>query len=314
MTDGLISFTDLTKRFGRGAAAVTAVDGLTTEVRPGRVTGFLGPNGAGKTTSLRCLLGLVQPTHGTALFGGTRYEDLADPVRTVGACLEATAFYPGRRARDHVRVIADAAGIPAARADAVLEQVGLSGAEDRRVGDYSLGMRQRLTLAVALLGDPQYLILDEPANGLDPQGIAWLRGFLRYLAAQGRTVLVSSHVLAEVQQTADDVVILSRGRLIVAEALAELERSRATLTVHVVTPTPDRLLAALRADLPGAEVEGDSGVLQVRGATAAQVGSTAFRANVELHGLTQHSPDLEQLFLELTAPPPVPGTGIGASA
>lgn len=299
MTAGVITFEDLTKRFG----AVTAVDSFTVEVQPGRVTGFLGPNGAGKTTSLRCLLGLVRPTGGGALFDGQPYERLAEPVSTVGASLEATGFYPGRRARDHVRMIADAGGLPAARAGEVLDLVGLGPAKDRRVSEYSLGMRQRLTLAVALLGDPQFLILDEPANGLDPQGIAWLRGFLRYLADQGRTILISSHVLAEVQQTADDVVIINRGQLVVAESLAALESDFGAAAVEVITPQPAQLTAALAEHLPAATVRGEGGVLEVVGATTAEVGSVAFRAGVELHGLTQRSPDLERLFLELTAQP-----------
>ena len=280
MPDGVITFSDLTKRFGRSATSLIAVDRLTVAVQPGRVTGFLGPNGAGKTTSLRCLLGLVQPTSGEALFAGQRYEQLPDPARTVGASLEATGFYPGRRARDHVRVIADAAGLPAQRADAVLTQVGLTGVEDRRVGEYSLGMRQRLTLAVALLGDPQYLILDEPANGLDPQGIAWLRGFLRYLAGQGRTVLISSHVLGEIQQTADDVIIINRGRLVVAQPLAELEQTGTAPAVAVITPDADRLVAALAEEVPTAVVERTGEQLEVRGATAAQIGAAAFRCGV----------------------------------
>jgi ABC-2 type transport system ATP-binding protein len=199
----------LTKRFG----AVTAVDDLTFAVRPGTVTGFLGPNGAGKTTTLRMLLGLVTPTSGTATIGGRRYAEIHDPLRQVGAVLEASSFHPGRSARDHLRVLCAAAGLPASRADDALRQVGLAEAAGRRVGGFSLGMRQRLGLASALLGEPGVLILDEPANGLDPEGIRWLRGFLRHLADGGRTVLVSSHVLAEVAQTVDDVVIIATGRL-----------------------------------------------------------------------------------------------------
>src|SRR4029453_12088060 len=193
----VITIQGLTKRFG----PVTAVDDLSFEVDQGTVVGFLGPNGAGKTTTLRTLLGLVTPTAGSARMDGKPYRELADPIRQVGAVLEASSFHPGRSARNHLRVVATAAGLPLDRADAVLDQVGLTTAAHRRVGGFSLGMRQRLGLATALLGDPQVLILDEPANGLDPEGIHWLRGFLRKLADQGRTVLVSSHVLAEVAQT-----------------------------------------------------------------------------------------------------------------
>jgi len=202
----------LTKVFGR-RGRVRAVDDLSFTVQPGRVTGFLGPNGSGKTTTLRCLLGLVRPTAGRTLIGGTPYAELADPLRTAGAALEASSFHPGRSGRNHLRVIAASAHIPDTRVEEVLALVGLTEAGRRRVVEYSLGMRQRLALAAALLGDPPALLLDEPANGLDPEGIAWLRSFLRSLAAEGRTVLVSSHVLSEVQQTVDDVVIIRRAAL-----------------------------------------------------------------------------------------------------
>jgi len=207
MTD--ISVRGLTKRFG----PVTAVDDLTFDVPAGRITGFLGPNGAGKTTTLRMALGLITPTAGEALIGGRRYADLPQPRRAVGALLEATGFHPGRRGRDHLRILARAADVDSARVETVLDLVELSSAADRRVGGYSLGMRQRLGLAAALLGDPRVLVLDEPANGLDPAGMAWLRRLLRDLAAEGRTVLVSSHVLSEVAQTVDQVVIINEGRL-----------------------------------------------------------------------------------------------------
>jgi ABC-2 type transport system ATP-binding protein len=199
----------LDKRFG----AVHAVRGLTFDVPPGKITAFLGPNGAGKTTTLRILLGLIRPTGGEALIGDQRYEDLPAPRRTVGAVLEATGFHPGRRGRDHLRIAASSAGIGPERVEEVLDQVGLTDAGSRRVGGYSLGMRQRLGLATALLGDPRLLILDEPGNGLDPAGMAWLRALLRDLAGQGRTVLVSSHVLSEVAQTVDHVVIINDGEL-----------------------------------------------------------------------------------------------------
>jgi ABC-2 type transport system ATP-binding protein len=218
MIDG-IQFRGLTKHFG----AIEAVDDLSFDVPAGRVTGFLGPNGAGKTTTLRMLLGLVAPTSGQGLVGGQRYQDLERPRSVVGAAVEGMAAHPGRRASDHLGVLAGPAGASPERVDTVLEQVGLTEVQHRRVGGFSLGMRQRLGLAAALLGDPQYLVLDEPANGLDPAGMAWLRRLLRELATEGRTVLVSSHVLSEVAQTADHVVIINAGRLRYAGPLADLD-------------------------------------------------------------------------------------------
>jgi ABC-2 type transport system ATP-binding protein len=238
MTD--VSVTGLTKRFG----AVTAVRDAAFTATPG-VTGFLGPNGAGKTTVLRMLLGLVRPTAGQALIGGRRYADLRHPRRAVGALLEATGFHPGRTARNHLTVAARLAGLPAGRVGRVLDDVGLTGDADRRVGGYSLGMRQRLGLAAALLGDPGVLILDEPANGLDPAGMAWLRGLLRDLAGQGRTVIVSSHVLAEVAQTVDHVVVLHAGEVRFAGTLDEL-----------AGPAPGGLEAAFLRLTSGARLEG----------------------------------------------------------
>jgi ABC-2 type transport system ATP-binding protein len=220
-----VSVRGLTKRFG----AVTAVDDVTFDVPAGRVTGFLGPNGAGKTTTLRMLVGLVQPTGGQALIGDMRYENLDRPRRHVGAVLDETGFHPGRSGRNHLRVLAGVAGMPASRIDEVLDQVGLAGDAHRRVGGYSLGMRQRLGLAAALLGDPAVLVLDEPANGLDPRGMAWLRDMLRGLAAEGRTILVSSHVLSEIAQLADHVVIINRGRLRFAGPLTDLTETGANL-------------------------------------------------------------------------------------
>jgi ABC-2 type transport system ATP-binding protein len=293
--EGRIVIDGLTKHFG----AVRAVDQLSFTVEPGSVTGFLGPNGAGKTTTLRTLLGLVAPTAGTATIGGRRYAELADPVRTVGAALEASSFYPGRSAQDHLRVLCVAGGLPESRADEALVQVGLADAARRRVGGFSLGMRQRLALAAALLGDPGVLILDEPANGIDPEGIAWLRGFLRYFADQGRTVLISSHVLAEVAQTVDSVVIINRGRLVKQETLEELTAS-ARPQVVVRTPHAGRLGRALEAD--GLVVEHtDPDTLLVEGDDAAVVGRVALRELVELHELCPRRSGLERVFLELTA-------------
>jgi ABC-2 type transport system ATP-binding protein len=220
--DSEITVAGLTKRYG----PVTAVDGLSFTVHPGQLTGFLGPNGAGKTTTLRMILGLVAPTAGRALIGGRRYADLTRPRRTVGAVLEATGFHPGRTGRDHLRVVAAAGGLPPQRVAAVLDQVGLAAAARRPVRGYSLGMRQRLGLAAALLGDPRVLILDEPANGLDPAGMAELRDLLRGLADDGRTVLVSSHVLSEMAQTADQVIIVAGGTLRYAGPLGQLTAAR----------------------------------------------------------------------------------------
>ncbi len=289
----------LTKRFG----AVTAVDDLSFSVRPGAVTGFLGPNGAGKTTTLRCLLGLVQPTTGQALIGGRCYADLSDPLRVVGAALEAASFHPGRTARDHLRFLAYAAGIAEDRVTDVLRLVGIEEYADRRVGGYSLGMRQRLGLAQALLGDPGVLVLDEPANGLDPAGIAWLRGFLRRLAGEGRTVLISSHVLSEVQQTVDEVVVLSAGRLVVQGRLADLEAGRERVLVR--SPERDRLAGVLSAarspeQQPVFVERVDADALRVTGADAVEVGRLAFEAGIMLHQLADEPGDLERLFLDLT--------------
>jgi ABC-2 type transport system ATP-binding protein len=289
-----IDVVGLTKRFG----SVLAVDDISFHVEPGRVTGFLGPNGAGKTTTLRCLLGLVSPTAGSTTIGGRPYRELVDPVGTVGAALEAASFHPGRSARHHLATIARGAGHPERRIDEVLAIVALDTVADRRTGTYSMGMRQRLGLAAALLGDPPVLILDEPGNGLDPAGIAWLRDFLRGLAAEGRTVLMSSHVLSEVQQTVEDVLILAKGRLVRQGLLRELEDpdSRAVL---VRTPTPERLRDALR-DEGLVETGSADAMIRVTGATSAAVGAAAFKHQVELHELYAEPSDLERTFLELT--------------
>jgi ABC-2 type transport system ATP-binding protein len=294
LSDGRIVVSGLTKQFAR----VRAVDDLSFAVEPGRVTGFLGPNGAGKTTTLRMLLGLVRPTAGTATIGGRRYADLAEPLRAVGAVLETSSFHRGRSGRNHLLVLCDAAGLPSRRADEVLDQVGLAAVARRRVRGYSLGMKQRLGIAAALLGDPRVMVLDEPANGLDPEGIHWMREVLRRFAATGRTVLVSSHLLGEVQQLADDVVIIAQGRLVRKDAVAALTGQLATRRVRVRTPDPDRLLAAL----DGVDVErGDGGLLHLTGVDSAAAFRAAVAAGVELHELTEERPDLEHVFLELTS-------------
>lgn len=286
----------LSKHFGQ----VQAVSDLSFTVEPGTVTGFLGPNGAGKTTTLRMVLGLMQPDAGTATFNGAPYSSLTDPLRTVGAVLE-TAFHPARSGRNHLRVYCRAAGLPLSRADEVLVQVGLADAGARRAGGYSLGMRQRLALATALLGDPAVLVLDEPANGLDPEGIQWLRGFLRHLAhEQGRTVLVSSHLLSEVEQTVDRVVIVGAGRLVREGSMDQL-RSGAdgAGTVLVRSPEAARLAELLAAD--GNGVTSEDGALSVTGTTPADVGRRAFAAGIELHELRSRTSGLEEIYFQLTA-------------
>ena len=299
-TRGLtIEVAGLSKSFGR----IRAVDGLDLQVRPGAVTGFLGPNGAGKTTTFRMLLGLVEPDAGSALIGGRRYAELEHPTTVVGAALESASFHPGRSARDHLRTYAPFAGADDRRCDEVLAQVGLTEAAGRRIGGFSSGMRQRLALAAALLGDPQVLVLDEPANGLDPEGIVWLRTFLRHLAHErGRTVLVSSHVLGEVQASVDDVVVIAQGRLVHASSLADLVRL-AVPRVRVTSPTPEgfqRLATqeGWQAAAPAEQLRGHD--LVITGATPAEVGAAAFRAGLEIHGLTEEGGSLEDVFLRLT--------------
>ncbi len=290
MTGTTIEFRSLSKHFG----PVRAVDDLSFTVQPGVVTGFLGPNGAGKTTTLRMLLGLVRPTSGSATFGGVPYRELPRPLATVGTALEAASFNPGRTARDHLRVYAAAAGIPKPNIDRALGLTGISEAAGRRVGGFSLGMRQRLGLSFALLGDPGVLVLDEPINGLDPEGIRWIRGLLQKLAAEGRTVLVSSHLLSEVQQSVDSVVIISRGKIVHEGSLDSL----APDTV-VMVDSPDR--AALRAALAAAGVpaiESDAG-FAVTGAEASDLGAIALRASVPLSLLKPEHAGLEDVFLRL---------------
>ena len=308
---GRIVVDNLSKVFG---GKVRAVDRLSFTVEPGSVTGFLGPNGAGKTTTLRMVLGLVRPTAGRATIGGRVYRHLPAPSRVVGAALESSSTHPARTARNHLRILCVAAGIPEPRADEVLALVGLTDAARRKVRGYSMGMRQRLGLAAALLGDPRILVLDEPANGLDPDGIRWLRGLLRYLADQGRTVLVSSHQLGEIQAIADRLVILNRGQLVRSGSIAEL--TAGTDSVLVRTPRLDALGAALAPHGQLQQVEADA--LQVRGLSCAQVGHLAFTAGVELHELSARRFDLEELFFALTqdtAPPGVapPPQGWGPS-
>jgi ABC-2 type transport system ATP-binding protein len=292
----VVSAIELTKRF----SDVTAVDDLSFDLESGSVTGFLGPNGAGKTTTLRMLLGLAAPTHGRGLVFGQPYSELERPAARVGALLEAADLHPGRSGRDHLQVLAPVVHASSSRVDDLLALVELTDAADRRVGGYSLGMRQRLGLAAALLGDPELLILDEPANGLDPEGVRWLRDFLRDFAVRGRTVLISSHHLAEVAQMVDQVLIINRGRLVVESSLGDL--TARVGGVRVEAGRPDALEEALRnAGITAIEREGET--LLVRGVTADRIGEVALGAHVELHQLVAGA-SLEDVFLQLTAEPP----------
>jgi ABC-2 type transport system ATP-binding protein len=288
-----VAVESLTKRFGK----LVAVDELSFALPSGTITGFLGPNGAGKTTTLRMLVGLAEPSHGQALVFGRRYRELQAPARRIGVVLEATDFHPGRRGRDHIRALAMAARIPVSRVDETLRLVELERVARRRVKTYSLGMRQRLGLAAALLGDPELLILDEPANGLDPEGVRWLRDFLRAFAGEGKTVFISSHVLAEVAQTVDRIVIIDKGKLLAESSLDDLT-ARMGASVRVRSPQA----AELRERLAGAgiEAEGIDATLLVRGTTAERVGEIAAASQIVLHELVAESSTLEEVFLELT--------------
>src|SRR5680860_212789 len=295
MPESKIVVEGLRKNFG----STVAVDDLNFAVRAGSVTGFLGPNGAGKTTTLRILLGLVSATAGRAIIDGQAYRNLDRPTRKVGAVLEGANFHPGRSARNHLKVVASAGRLDRNRIGEMLDLVGLTAFAGKRVGGYSLGMRQRLGIAAALLGDPEVLILDEPANGLDPEGIRWLRKFLRALAAEGRTVLVSSHVLAEMSQTVDDVIVIGRGRLIAHAPLEELTGS-STGAIRVRTPDADRLEALLRAaGKTPQRIEPQ--LLLVTDATSPEIGELSARENIVLHELASEALSLEDVFLKMTA-------------
>jgi ABC-2 type transport system ATP-binding protein len=287
----------LTKRFGD----LVAVDALSFALEAGTITGFLGPNGAGKTTTLRMLLGLAAPTSGRALVFGRPYAQLEQPARRIGAVLEATDFHPGRTGRAHLRTLSEAARLPAARVEEVLRLVELDKASGRRVKGYSLGMRQRLGLAAALLGDPELLVLDEPANGLDPEGVRWLRDFLRAFAAEQRTVLISSHVLAEVAQTVDQVLIISRGKLVIESSLEQLT-ARVGGPVRVRSPELGKLADALQREGIQTASNNANGLL-VHGVSGERVGDIAFAAQVPIHELLTESSSLEEVFLDLTAQP-----------
>lgn len=293
---GRIVVQGLSKRFGQ----VTAVQNLSFVVEPGTVTGFLGPNGAGKTTTLRMILGLVRPTAGIATVNGQPFHALGTPARIVGAVLEAQGFHPGRTARAHLLTYAAAIGVPDQRVDEVLGLVGLFDVGGRKAGGFSMGMRQRLALATALLGDPRILVLDEPANGLDPEGIAWLRAFLQSYARNGRTVLISSHLLAEVEQTVDHVIIISRGQTVYNGALAELRGSQQS-RVLVQPSDPARLIQTLReADIHNVEILPD-GRLAVTGVDARRVADLALGAGVSIYGIEEERTNLEHLYFSLTS-------------
>jgi ABC-2 type transport system ATP-binding protein len=289
----LIEVQHLVKHYGE----IRAVDDLSFGVESGTITGFLGPNGSGKTTTLRALLGLLTPTSGTATIAGQSYRGLGAPLREVGAMLEAAA-HPSRSARNHLRILSAEASVPRTRVEEMLRLVELDGAADRRVGGFSLGMRQRLGLAGALIGDPGILVLDEPSNGLDPEGIRWLRDFLRSLAAEGRTILLSSHVLAEVAQTVDDVVVINSGR-VVAQAPLDRLIGRTSQQIRVRSAQPDALAAALRAGGLDAS-NGDGDVITVTGASQQVVAQLAFDHGIVVFEIAAEASSLEDVFFTLT--------------
>ena len=285
----MISLRGLTKRFG----ATTAVDDLTLEITPGLVTGFLGPNGAGKSTTMRMILGLDAPTTGVALVDGRRYVELRHPLRTIGALLDAKAVHPNRSGRDHLRAMASSQDLPYSRVEEVLEMTGMSDAARRRAGTYSLGMSQRLGIAGALLGDPRVLMLDEPVNGLDPDGVRWIRTLLRSLAAEGRTIFISSHLMSEMELTADRLVVIGRGRLIADEPMANLLAGGGTV---VSGPA----LQPLASAYPAAQWSGP-GELTIPGTTPEEVGRRAHEKGLLLYGLKPVESSLEESYMRLTA-------------
>ncbi|MET8967028.1 ABC transporter ATP-binding protein [Streptomyces hydrogenans] len=293
----MIEANELTKRYG----PVTAVDRLSFTVRPGRVTGFLGPNGAGKSTTLRMALGLTTPSAGAVTVGGRPFRDRPRGLRHVGALLDAHEVHGGRSARAHLTALARGNGLPVRRVGEVLGAVGLDGAAGRRIGGFSLGMKQRLGIAGALLGDPPVLVFDEPLNGLDPEGVRWARGLFRSLAAEGRVVLLSSHLMREMEHTADELIVVGRGRLVADESLAAFAARSGPRGVTVRTPSPEALRAALREEAGAVVLEGTDGGWTVTGVTAERLGDLACAHRVPLHALTPLGASLEDAFLELTA-------------
>ncbi|WP_189825479.1 ATP-binding cassette domain-containing protein [Streptomyces finlayi] len=293
----MIEVNELTKRYGDK----TAVDRLSFTVRPGRVTGFLGPNGAGKTTTLRMILGLEAPTTGTTAVGGVPFRSHARGLRHVGALLDAHQVHGGRTARAHLAALARSNGLPVRRVAEVLDEVGLTDAAGRRIGGFSLGMKQRLGVATALLGDPPVLMFDEPVNGMDPEGVLWMRHLFRRLAAEGRTVFLSSHLMSEMENTADDLVVIGRGRLIAAEPLREFAARSAGLGVVVATPQAAELTGVLTAAGASVEPSADAGRLTVTGLPADRIGALALDHRIALTELTTRTASLEEAFMELTA-------------
>jgi ABC-2 type transport system ATP-binding protein len=299
MGGATIEVNGLRKRFG----SVKALDGMSFTVAPGRVTGFIGPNGAGKSTTMRVIIGLDAPDEGSALVGGRRYRSLPYPLTVVGSLLDAAALQPGRSARNHLLWLARSQGLPPSRVDEVIRQAGLDQAARRKAGGYSLGMRQRLGIAAALLGDPPALMLDEPFNGMDPEGIVWMRGFLRALAAQGRAVLVSSHLMSELQDTADHLVIVGRGRVIADTSTAGLLAAASGDRVTVRTPAAADATAALErsgAAVAGAAATADGGVLAVSGLAAEKIVAVLSSQGVPFSEVSAHRASLEEAYLELT--------------
>jgi ABC-2 type transport system ATP-binding protein len=308
MRTPMIEVRDLTKRFGDKVA----VDHLSFTVQPGRVTGFLGPNGAGKSTTMRLILGLDRPNSGSAAINGRPYAQLPNPLRTVGALLEAKSVHTGRSARNHLLFLAQTQGLPASRVDGMLELVGLHDVAGKRAGGFSLGMSQRLGVAAAMLGDPQVLLLDEPVNGLDPEGVLWIRNLMKHLASEGRTILVSSHLMNEMAVTAEHLIVIGRGRLLADAATDDVIARGSGQTVLVRTPDPDRLTALIAAEggsaVPAASgngnwigQDGQAQALTVSGVAAARIGELAASASIVLHELTPQLATLEDAFLELTA-------------
>jgi ABC-2 type transport system ATP-binding protein len=295
----MIEARGLTKRYG----PTVAVDGLSFMIHPGLVTGFLGPNGAGKTTTMRLILGLDYPTAGTVTVSGKPYLRLASPMQEVGALLDAKAVHGGRSARSHLLSLAQTNGIPRRRVDEVLGIVGLSDVAGRRSKGFSLGMSQRLGIAATLLGDPQILMFDEPVNGLDPEGILWIRNLMRSLAAEGRTVFVSSHLMSEMEHTADHVIVIGRGQLIADCSMAEFIARSSVRTIRVRTPQPEALARAITAagGASAGVAGGEAGELEVSGLTEERIGDIAFAHGARLHHLAPSRASLEQAFMELTA-------------
>ena len=292
----MISVSGLTKRYGDKVA----VDNLSFALQPGIITGFLGPNGSGKSTTMRMILGLDTPTAGTAVVGGKRYRDLPTPMREVGAVLDPKAVDGRRTARQHLRWIARAGGIPRSRVDEVLDIAGLSAVAGKKIGGFSLGMSQRLGIATALLGDPPVLLFDEPVNGLDPEGILWIRGLMKQLATEGRTVFVSSHLMSEMERTANHVIVIGRGKLVADTSMAKFMRMASGNSVRVITPQATRLTPLLAS--AGAQVQPDTetNAVLVTGMEAAAIGELAFREQIVLHELAPRQGSLEQAFMELT--------------